>query len=296
MKTMEGTTGVIRNASQVINVHSGSQLRVSIDVSEQVPAGSAATVEIDWKVQPDLSVVAADPFLASKAGAVAPWGADSDGGLGTAGALQLSQRAVPDSAAGHLSPSRDWKPPPGGDRGVKQRAVPAETAASLSTTQESDRPRSLDRSALSGRQENGGRAGAPVRAQSPEEQVAGPPVGLGGPGNLASLGRRTPAAQPAQRGGQAGRKPGRSKGPPAPPLDGPPSGRSAERSSSGRVPSDRWPWCGLDKGLRAAPPAAPPPPLGRSCSLPALQKCRGVPPGYPTGPITRGNRMGRGLR
>ena len=36
LRTMEGVTAVIRNASGVLNVHSGNQLRFAIDIGEQV--------------------------------------------------------------------------------------------------------------------------------------------------------------------------------------------------------------------------------------------------------------------
>merc|ERR1719401_1755418 len=67
LRTMEVVTGVIKSAKQVINVHSGNQLRLSIDVSEQMQKDRVAQ-EVDFSVQQDLSHKDADPFVSSAAG------------------------------------------------------------------------------------------------------------------------------------------------------------------------------------------------------------------------------------
>jgi len=68
LRAMEGVTGVVRTANGIINVHSGSQIRLCVDVSDQVPKDTAAK-EIDFSVQQELSYQDADPFIASNAGA-----------------------------------------------------------------------------------------------------------------------------------------------------------------------------------------------------------------------------------
>jgi len=127
LRTLEGITGVIPNASQVINVHSGNQLRVTVDLGEQIAKEHMAK-EVDFNVPHELSHQDADPFLATDAGATRhPWAK-------TAAAQQRSpQVAVPDP----------------------------------STT---DLPRST--------------------VAPPAPTPGGPPVGLGGPGNVAALNKK----------------------------------------------------------------------------------------------------------
>merc|ERR1712190_477839 len=78
LKTLEGVTGVIPTASQVLNVHSDNQLRICVDTSEQIAKDQVST-EVDFTVQQDLSHVDADPFLATNAGASHhPWAKTAD--------------------------------------------------------------------------------------------------------------------------------------------------------------------------------------------------------------------------
>merc|ERR1711937_583229 len=89
---MEGVTGVIRTADSVVNVHSGNQLRISIDVGEQLAPGARAHADVEWKVSRELNVEAVDPFLASKAGMQAPWASAAGSSMGP----MTSQQSVPE--------------------------------------------------------------------------------------------------------------------------------------------------------------------------------------------------------
>jgi len=143
LRTMEGVTSIIKSANQVINVHSGNQLRLTVDVSEQMEKDQVAK-EVDFSVQQDLSHQDADPFIASAAGGTSghPWTKSAAGAnataAATASALAGTQRSpvtgpVPDASTVDLQ---------------KPSAAPA----------------------------------PPV--------VGGPPVGLGGPGNVAALNKK----------------------------------------------------------------------------------------------------------
>jgi len=130
LKTMEGITGVIRTAGQTINVHSGNQLRLSIDISEQMPKDVVAK-EIDFTVHQELAHADTDPFLSTEAGrSEHPWTKTSTAQMKS---TQAVQQPMPDPSAVDLP---------------KTTAGPA----------------------------------APV--------VGGPPVGLGGPGNVAALNKK----------------------------------------------------------------------------------------------------------
>merc|ERR1719440_241201 len=73
LKDMEGVTGVVRTSTQVLNVHSGNQLRLSVDLSEQLPK-SQVSKEVDFTVQADLQHSDADPFLGTEGGqSQHPW-------------------------------------------------------------------------------------------------------------------------------------------------------------------------------------------------------------------------------
>mmetsp|Transcript_13809 Transcript_13809/g.39289 ORF Transcript_13809/g.39289 Transcript_13809/m.39289 type:complete len:895 (+) Transcript_13809:123-2807(+) len=162
LRSMEGVTGVVKTATQVINVHSGNQLRLSIDVSEQMPKEQVAK-EVDFSIQHELSHQDADPFLDTQQGqSQHPW-------TKTAVAQQRSPlQAVPDASATEL-----LKP-----------------------------------------------AGAPMAPA-----VGGPPVGLGGPGNLAALSKKAMRGKnkpPDPRRRQARR----AKGAPPEALDEPAGGDS----------------------------------------------------------------------
>ncbi|CAK0851208.1 unnamed protein product [Prorocentrum cordatum] len=144
LRAIEGVTGVVRTAKGIINVHSGSQIRICVDVSDQTPKDMAAK-EIDFSVQQELSYQDADPFLASGAGASqAPWARSA---AATHEVQQLPQRgqggarATPEpasatevpQASGERAPSREephyiWLP--GATRGyIVLRATPAQQRA-----------------------------------------------------------------------------------------------------------------------------------------------------------------------
>lgn len=165
LKQMEGVTAVIKTAGQILNVHSGNQLRLSVDISEQMPKDQVAK-EIDFSVKHELQHSDADPFLASSSGETGhPWAKS-----GPATQMRSGQQAVPDPSAVELG---------------KPSAGPS----------------------------------APV--------VGGPPVGLGGPGNVAALNKKAGKAAKAAPGGADAkrRQSRRAKGMPPDPLDYVPDGR-----------------------------------------------------------------------
>jgi len=127
LRNMDGVTGVIKSSSGVINVHSGNQLRFSLDVSDQMAKEQVAK-EVDFTVDQQLSATDADPFLETNASVSKhPW-------TKTATAAQRPpQKAMPEASAAVLE---------------KPAAVPAAPA------------------------------------------VGGPPVGLGGPGNVQALNKK----------------------------------------------------------------------------------------------------------
>jgi len=88
-RTMEGITGVIKSANMVINVHSGNQLRLSIDVGDQM-AGKPTSNAMEFEADKTLNLSEADPFLAGPGGVTRP---------GALQAPQQSQMAVADPAA-----------------------------------------------------------------------------------------------------------------------------------------------------------------------------------------------------
>lgn len=148
MRTMEGVTSVNRSSAQVINVHSGNQLRLTVDVSEQMPKDMLAK-EVDFTVHDELAHKDVDPFVSSKAGKSShPW--------------------TKSSAAEAM---RSTDPP----QSEEQQAVPDASAVDL-----------------------------PKPAVAPAvPQVGGPPVGLGGPGNVAALSQKKPGAGAAAKAGAA---------------------------------------------------------------------------------------------
>merc|ERR1711937_465955 len=95
LKTMEGVTGVIRTAGGVLNVHSGNQLRLSVDFSDQMPKDVVAK-EIDFTVHQELAHSDADPFLSTDAGqSQHPW-AKTAASLMKATQPVQQQQPVPD--------------------------------------------------------------------------------------------------------------------------------------------------------------------------------------------------------
>jgi len=104
-RAMEGVTGVIRTANQVINIHSGSQLRLAIDISEQVPKEQVQPM-VDFSIQHELHAVDADPFLATSAGMTTqPFNK-------TAPPQKSPQKAMADPSAAELAKPSAVPPPP----------------------------------------------------------------------------------------------------------------------------------------------------------------------------------------
>jgi len=166
LRDMEGVTTVVRTANQVLNVHSGNQLRLTVDLSEQMPK-SQITREVDFTVQSELQHDDADPFLATDGGkSDHPW-TKSNG--------FANQRSPP-------------------------QAVPDPSAVDLGATSQGPAP-----------------TVAPV--------MGGPPVGLGGPGNLSALNKKDKQGAAAKGGrdrvpAPANRKNMRKKSAPPAPLAG----------------------------------------------------------------------------
>jgi hypothetical protein len=130
LKGMEGVTSVIKTANQVLNIHSGNQLRMTVDLGEQLEKEHVAK-EVDFTVQKDLSHQDADPFMQTAGGESAhPW-AQKTAGVQRSPAEQVG--AVPDPASAELKK---------------------------------------------------------VSATGPAAEICGPPVGLGGPGNVAALSKK----------------------------------------------------------------------------------------------------------
>lgn len=210
LKTMEGVTSVIPSATQVLAVHSGNQLRITIDTSEQIPKAHAAP-EVDFAVQQELSHVDADPFLATNSGTSNhPWTKTA------AAAAQRSQNhAVPD-------------------------------ASSIELEKPSVAPQA--------------------------ETFGGPPVGLGGPGNVAALNKKAQAAKGKNRlPDPKKRQAQRAKAAPPPSLDGLPQQRMIDKSQS--VESI---WGAPSSSRRGYPNEQPrrSASLDRSSSMPSINRSR----------------------
>merc|ERR1719326_1712946 len=54
LREMEGVTGVVRTHNQVLNVHSGNQVRLTVDLSEQMPKNQVSR-DVDFTVLADLA-------------------------------------------------------------------------------------------------------------------------------------------------------------------------------------------------------------------------------------------------
>jgi len=179
LREMEGVTGVVRTHNQVLNVHSGNQLRMTVDLSEQMPK-STVSKEVDFTVQSELCHDDADPFLSTDAGkSDHPW---------TKGSMNF-QRSPP-------------------------QAVADPSAVDLSATTQGP------------------------QAAIAQPMMGGPPVGLGGPGNLSALNKKDKQGAGAKAGGgrdrvpaPANRKATRKKSAPPAPL--------AEYTPNERV-VDKW--------------------------------------------------------
>mmetsp|Transcript_68112 Transcript_68112/g.122756 ORF Transcript_68112/g.122756 Transcript_68112/m.122756 type:complete len:931 (+) Transcript_68112:131-2923(+) len=173
LKGMDGITAVIRSVNNVIHVHSGNQLRLSIDVGEQMTKDQVAR-EVDFTVNHDLSATDADPFLSSDA----------------------SKSQHPWTKSG----SNPQRPP--------QKAIPDPSSAPL-----------------------GAATGAPLAPS-----VGGPPVGLGGPGNVQALNKKAAKGRdklPDPKKRAAGRK----KAAPPPALEYTPNERFVDKWQAGNVSS-----------------------------------------------------------
>jgi len=175
LRKMEGVTTVIRTANQVLNVHSGNQLRLCLDVSEQMPK-EQVQLEADFAVRPELSADEVDPFLATDRGGFAqhPWMKSA-----SAQNIHSPMKAIPDPSSVEL-----------------------------------------------------GKTSGGVTALV----TGGPPVGLGGPGNLSALNKK--AGRKA--GGGAERLPApknrqarRAKAAPVPALEYQPDERVVDKWQSG---------------------------------------------------------------
>jgi hypothetical protein len=188
LRTMEGVTSVNRSSSQVINVHSGNQLRLTVDVSEQMPKDMLAK-EVDFTVHQELAHKEVDPFITSSAG----------------------QTKHPWSKSAAAENMRSTAPPI--DESRKQEAVADPSAVNL-----------------------------PKPGVAPAvPQVGGPPVGLGGPGNVAALNKAKSKAKAAPSDGRVPeptrRQSRRAKAAPPPALSSTlsnyrPASSGANRSSS----------------------------------------------------------------
>jgi len=113
LKTMEGITSVIPTVNQQFNVHSGNQVRICIDLGEQIPKEQLAK-EVDFSVPTDLSHQDADPFLATDQGATNhPWAAaQAKPGTQTQPLQRSPQQAVPEPSTAEL-PKSGSAPPAG---------------------------------------------------------------------------------------------------------------------------------------------------------------------------------------
>lgn len=166
IRNMDGVTGVLKTSAGVINVHSGNQLRFSLDLSDQMAKESVAK-EVDFTVDQQLSATDADPFLETNASTSKhPW-------TKTATAAQRPpQKAMPDASAAPLD---------------KPAAVPAAPA------------------------------------------VGGPPVGLGGPGNVQALNKKAGKQKSAALPDPKKRAKGRAKMAPPPILEYHPSEKVVDK-------------------------------------------------------------------
>jgi len=221
LKGMEGVTTVIKTANGVLNVHSGNQLRMSIDLGEQIKKEHVAK-EVDFTVQRELSHQDADPFLSTAPGESAhPW----------------AQK----TAAAQRSPA------------VQVGAVPDPSSVELKK----------------------------VSATGAAQEICGPPVGLGGPGNVAALNKAKKGDKlPDPKKRQAKR----AKGAPPPVLEYEPAKeqRSLDRSQTSGFYRQS---SGLTRASsqRSASPWGPSPPqesaaprtmssMDRAISMPALRQ------------------------
>jgi len=179
LRDMDGVTAVIKTVEGVINVHSGNQLRMSLDVSEQLAKEQLAK-DVDFTVDQTLSHAEADPFLETAASRSEHLWTKTAAAAG--GATQRPpQKAVPDVSSVPLE---------------KPTAAPAAPA------------------------------------------VGGPPVGLGGPGNLAALNKKMNKSKTSNSlPDPKKRAKGRAKAAPPPILEYIPSDRRVDKWQVGNLDS-----------------------------------------------------------
>jgi len=181
VRNMEGITSVIRNSSGVLNIHSGNQLRMTIDLSEQMAKEQIAK-EVDFTVDHTLSATDADPFLAT--------------------AASESQHPWTKTAAAAAPGGAQQRPP--------QKAVPDPSSTPMEKSS----------------------------AAPPAPAVGGPPVGLGGPGNVQALNKKAGKKQERLPDPKKRAK-GRAKAAPPPILEYQPNERYIDKWQSGATPRDK---------------------------------------------------------
>mmetsp|Transcript_35372 Transcript_35372/g.101599 ORF Transcript_35372/g.101599 Transcript_35372/m.101599 type:complete len:932 (-) Transcript_35372:98-2893(-) len=146
LKTMEGITSVIPDAKGALNVHSGNQVRIRIDMGEQIGKDQVAK-EVDFSVQNELSHQDADPFLSSDGGqANFPFGPEKGN----------KQQAAVGAPPAQQPPQRS-----------PQQTIPESSTQDIPKT-----------------------GGSPNSTMPMAPVPGGPPVGLGGPGNVAALNKK----------------------------------------------------------------------------------------------------------
>lgn len=230
MRKMEGVTGVIRTADQIVNVHSGNQLRLCIDLSNQLPKGTTG-IPADFTVQMDLSMPDADPFLSTTKSIGSPW---------------VSGQQLPSPRPGETVGGMSFSPGATARSGAHSQPVSGPGGPAS--------PRTLARQGPTG---GAGGAGAlqgmvepsSTQLKKPTASVGGPPVGLGGPGNVSQLGKRGGKDGRAANPG-AKRQARRAKAAPPPALEYLPSARVQERERSDRPEKDRCPLRPISSGSR----------------------------------------------
>jgi len=220
LKTMEGITTVIPNATGVLNVHSGNQVRVSIDLGEQLAPDQVAR-EVDFGVHHELSHQDADPFLATNAGkSNHPW-------TKTLATQRSPQQAIPDPSSTELP------------RAAGAPQAPVQLNQQLHQQQTNNGGHTASAAAV---------AAAAAAAAAGGANNGGPPVGLGGPGNVDRLNKRSAQGKdrvPEPKKRQARR----AKAAPPPALESILSERYIDKWQSGGVTELPRP---TSTGLRAA--------------------------------------------
>jgi len=245
LKMMEGITTVIPNATGVINVHSGNQVRVSIDLGEQLAADQVAR-EVDFSVQHELSHQDADPFLATNAGrSNHPW-------TRTLATQRSPQQAIPDPSSTELPRAAGAPPAP------VQLHHQATHGGHTGHTGHNGHTSNTGHTGHTGHIGHTGQtasaaAAAAAAAAAVGANNGGPPVGLGGPGNVDRLNKRSANGKDRQPDPKK-RQARRAKAAPPPALESILSERYIDKWQSGSVTELPRP---TSTGLRAAIGAQP---------------------------------------